>query len=879
LPCDTKRCAARPDYIRNAQHYPLALGVILSLLSNLYILYTWTFNAKLRRPTITSLLCLAAVIELVFCVALLMQEISFRIPNPPCALQTTKSAGQQDVDFPSCDPISVFKGWPSWDAVQIANHQEHLYRTDVNAERAGPGQRGQAVNYCQPMSFLFQLTWTASDSVYFMITVDLFLNLVTSPFGGTSKRWIFYHGWTWGISLLSAVLLMVSGDWGVSQDSLLEDFCWNVNFGHRSLLWNAGSEKPLSNWPWFQVTVYVVSASYYLGSLVIAIFAQWKIRRGNLPEGLREARLESIRIGTIVTAACALWLLLVGALYFFVMWKVEHSKITDMTTLEYGLRDYPEDDTRGWVMLWAFVWGSRNVINFFVWRFVIAQYSPKHAEIKFIPGHLSVTLKAPPAQIRSMIERIIEAEIALAPRESMAQPMQTDEAIEQRRGELVHMSRHEPQELTALAERLNVQEAANLELNEVLRNELLFFAGLGIRSALRYPYHEHEHREEIVGQSNRRSAWNREEDLRDQADINDVDINLANAQGWEKEGGDNRGPTEFSKEVEQAFTATHVRASQHMEGTEQQLSDSEKRRRTRANNERIEHLQQFRFKTYEPKKFRRLRELFGIDIGGGEGEDSELHKSMESFQVANFTGGASGAFMYFSADKRFIVKEINQKEMVRMLKMLNQYIKHLEDSREELGEDPHTGRRFGPPRSLLQRVVQCHRITMSEQQCCGIRSGRLYFMVMENCLYPRIIRQMSILHQAETGEELDDENTKLLRPNIKANLLKSLERKDNADQRFFVYDLKGSRHGRSTLMDSGPSHHTMKDNDLRENIHLSARDRYVRANNAIAFFHSHILSNLMSMFSLRNKTRQGKIGQCDHASEEELIERRFWLNE
>jgi len=152
-------------------------------------------------------------------------------------------------------------------------------------------------------------------------------------------------------------------------------------------------------------------------------------------------------------------------------------------------------------------------------------------------------------------------------------------------------------------------------------------------------------------------------------------------------------------------------------------------------------------------------------------------------------------------------------------------------------------------------------------------------MVMENCLYPRIIRQMSILHQAETGEELDDENTKLLRPNIKANLLKSLERKDNADQRFFVYDLKGSRHGRSTLMDSGPSHHTMKDNDLRENIHLSARDRYVRANDAIAFFHSHILSNLMSMFSLRNTTRQGKIGQCDHASEEELIERRFWLNE
>ena len=56
-----------------------------------------------------------------------------------------------------------------------------------------------------------------------------------------------------------------------------------------------------------------------------------------------------------------------------------------------------------------------------------------------------------------------------------------------------------------------------------------------------------------------------------------------------------------------------------------------------------------------------------------KGEDSELHKSMESFKVQNFTGGASGAFMYYSADKRFIVKQIDHKEMSRMLKMLDDY--------------------------------------------------------------------------------------------------------------------------------------------------------------------------------------------------------------
>lgn len=61
----------------------------------------------------------------------------------------------------------------------------------------------------------------------------------------------------------------------------------------------------------------------------------------------------------------------------------------------------------------------------------------------------------------------------------------------------------------------------------------------------------------------------------------------------------------------------------------------------------------------------------------------------------------------------------------------------------------------------------------------------------------------------------------------KETLLKELERNDSAHQRFFVYDLKGSRQGRSTLLDNGPSQHTMKDNDLREDVHMSTRDREV----------------------------------------------------
>ena len=37
-PCDTRRCAARPDEIRSWQHYPLALGALAALLGNCHVL-------------------------------------------------------------------------------------------------------------------------------------------------------------------------------------------------------------------------------------------------------------------------------------------------------------------------------------------------------------------------------------------------------------------------------------------------------------------------------------------------------------------------------------------------------------------------------------------------------------------------------------------------------------------------------------------------------------------------------------------------------------------------------------------------------------------------------------------------------------------------
>lgn len=103
------------------------------------------------------------------------------------------------------------------------------------------------INFCQELSFITQLTFTASDSFMFMMTVDLLLNLYTSPFGQQWQRWIFYFGWTLTVSFVLATLLVASGDWGVSTyvptkdnsddegGSILEDFCWCVRVVCRCL--------------------------------------------------------------------------------------------------------------------------------------------------------------------------------------------------------------------------------------------------------------------------------------------------------------------------------------------------------------------------------------------------------------------------------------------------------------------------------------------------------------------------------------------------------------------------------------------------------------------------------------------------------------------
>ncbi len=726
LPCDQAFCPARPDFIRNAQHIPLLLGVFLSFLGNGYVLYTYSFDSTLQKATITKLLSCASVVELIKSASLLAQEMLFRIPRQPC-YPTLDTDGNGVLDAGDCAPPPQWHDWPTWK--QVEEFSVRTTHSNLLGQPFENGQRGGAVALCEEMSFIYQFTWTAYDSYFWMITVDLVLNLYTSPFGA-QKRWHFYHGWTLTFSLVLSVWLIAVGDWGVSYDSILEDFCWNVNWGQPGLI--SGSTTSFSNSHILMPTVYGLSAFYYLTSLIGAVVAYCKV--GKLTQGLREAREDSIKEGGQVVFLFSAWQLCFCCLYFWVLHQTHD--IVKRVNWQKGPRQYSQED-EPIVWIWAFVLGARNCINFVVWKFVV------------IPRHNKA--------YQSELIKMTKEYLSDAPSESS-------------------------------------DAAAVAELNEVLKREILFFTGLGIRSAVRFPYGEHnagrpashadllEHLNPSDCPDPKALEWN---------------IDLKEASEYEDEHH-----TTFARGMSRLFATE----ADPVDGPDHDVNDREKQRE-KEEQERLEHLTQFKFKTYQPAKFRKLRELFGMEPRGDDGTQSLLLQAMESHEEGSFSGGASGMFMYYSGDRRFIVKQITEAEKDVMLEILDGYINHMEDSRGEDGQ--------GPISSLLLRVVQLNRIQMYQHEVCGqaVMQGYLYFVVTENCFYQPLLLEMELMkglpqHEGKTESELRDA------------LKRDLE----------VYDLKGSWVGRSTAFGSDgrkwkAAGETQKDLDLQEPLYLRAQDK------------------------------------------------------
>lgn len=99
--------------------------------------------------------------------------------------------------------------------------------------------------------------------------------------------------------------------------------------------------------------------------------------------------------------------------------------------------------------------------------------------------------------------------------------------------------------------------------------------------------------------------------------------------------------------------------------------------------------QQVDFRDYRPQEFARVRQLSAIST------DSYL-SSMRSATQEHYGEGKSGAFLYYSGDRRFVLKTCTKHEQKYILDLLPAYTRHLEKN----------------PESYISRYVGCHQLKL-----------------------------------------------------------------------------------------------------------------------------------------------------------------------
>lgn len=112
----------------------------------------------------------------------------------------------------------------------------------------------------------------------------------------------------------------------------------------------------------------------------------------------------------------------------------------------------------------------------------------------------------------------------------------------------------------------------------------------------------------------------------------------------------------------------------------------------------------FKLVDFEPMVFHRVRRVLGVD-------DTEYMQSISQLTGGHINeGGRSGAFMFYSVDKQYIVKTVDKTECDTLRQMADSYADFLHAN----------------PNSLLTRFMGCYCITMYSQD--------VYFIVMRNIL-------------------------------------------------------------------------------------------------------------------------------------------------
>ena len=202
-------------------------------------------------------------------------------------------------------------------------------------------------------------------------------------------------------------------------------------------------------------------------------------------------------------------------------------------------------------------------------------------------------------------------------------------------------------------------------------------------------------------------------------------------------------------------------------------------------NQRFETVRRVKFKDYCPHVFARIRAAFGVT-------PASYVRSLKSTCKEKLSEGASGAFMFFTKDGKYIVKSTSAEELECLLRILVPYAEYLVNNKNK--------------GSFLTRFYGCHSIKMY---------GRDYsFVVMANVFNTKkVINQKYDIKGSWVSRHAD--------PIVKGKKVRC--RNCN---RMFIYSTKDDLSDISCTEKVGACEPNvvLKDNDLNEKIRLEALD-------------------------------------------------------
>ena len=195
---------------------------------------------------------------------------------------------------------------------------------------------------CRNLAFVTQVTLLASECWYFVVSLDVVTDLFFSPFNNAVRRIAAYHILIWTISISMAFVLVVTDEAGQSD---VFAWCWRRSFADEG---QQGQRRPADF-----LYLYGPVVFFYLFSLVVWFLARVSLNKG-IPRTYR-VRERRIQQGKGIVVGFSLYWTVFGILYTIVLFADNDGSKT----------------TGVWLPIWfifSLLLCSRGLMDMIVWK-------------------------------------------------------------------------------------------------------------------------------------------------------------------------------------------------------------------------------------------------------------------------------------------------------------------------------------------------------------------------------------------------------------------------------------------------------------------------------------------------------------------------------